>query len=43
LEAFKTIIKLDDIHIIRMVIAKHRAFIDSKYQEWSIKGLGKWF
>jgi len=31
LEAFKTTIKPDDIYMIEMVKAKHRAFIGSKY------------
>jgi len=42
LEAFKTTIKFDDAYIIRMVKAKHKAFIGSKYQEWLTGGLKKW-
>ena len=33
LEAFKTIIKPNDVYMIGMVKVKYRAFIDSKYQE----------
>ncbi len=33
LEAFKTTIKPDNIHMIRVVKVKYRVFIGSKYQE----------
>ena len=42
MEAFRTIIKPDNVYIIKIVKVKYRAFIGSKYQEWPIGGLGKW-
>ena len=42
MKAFRTTIKLDDVYITGVVKAKYRIFIGSKYQEWFIKGLGKW-
>ncbi len=42
LEAFKTTIKPNDVHMIGVVKAKHRALIGSKYQEWPTEGPGKW-
>ncbi len=43
LKAFKTITKLDNVYMIGVIKAKYRAFIGSKYQEWLIRGLRKWF
>ncbi len=42
LKALKTIIKPDDVYMIRVVKAKHRALMGSKYQEWFTRGPGKW-
>jgi len=43
LETFKTTIKPNDVYMIKVVKVKYRAFIGSKYQEWLIGGLRKWF
>ena len=42
LEAFRTTTKPDDVYMIGVVKAKHRALIGSKYQEWPIGGPRKW-
>ncbi len=42
MEAFKTIIKPNDVHIIRVIKTKYKVFIGLKYQEWFIKSLKKW-
>jgi len=42
LEALKTTIKPDNAHMIRVVKAKYKALMGSKYQEWPTRGPGKW-
>ncbi len=42
LEALRTTTKPNDVYMTRMVKAKHKALIGSKYQEWFTGGLRKW-
>ena len=43
MEALKTTIKPNNAYMTRVVKTKHKILIGSKYQEWPIKGLRKWF